>query len=117
MRLDVQRVAQWCVAAPASHAQVLCPLAARLTARLSDRYEAQALLTLGLTLAKRDYAELGPVAVDADGYLHSLPARTSAPVLESIVAHALQLCTTQLGEREAVALIGEAWPDLDLGSA
>ena len=112
MRCDVQALAGRCVARYGSDAAVLCPLAGALASRLEGRYHAQALLTLALTLAKRELPSLRGADVMADGSLSGLLPETPTATLVKVVAHALRLCLTKFGEDETGRLVAEAWPEL-----
>ena len=112
MRCDVQALAGRCVARYGSDAAVLCPLAGALATRLDSPYHAQALLTLALTLAKRELPSLRGANVMADGSLSGLLPDTPSVMLVKVVAHALRLCVTRFGEDETGRLVAEAWPEL-----
>ena len=112
MRCDVQALAGRCVARYGSDAAVLCPLAGALATRLDSPYHAQALLTLALTLAKRELPSLQGTDVMVDGSLSGLLPETPTATLVNVVAHALRLCVTNFGEDETRRLVAEAWPEL-----
>ena len=112
MDIDVQRVAEQCAAQAGDSAAVLSPLAGPLAARLGGRYQAQAVLALALTLAKRVHAGLANVELGADGLLIGLDSDVSLFVLVDMLANALQLCKTQFGASETRQLVAECWPNL-----
>ena len=112
MRCDVQALAGRCVGRYGGGATVLCPLAGALATRLDGRYHVQALLTLALTLAKRELPSLRGADVLVDGSLSGLLPEIPSAALVNVVAHALRLCVTTFGEDETRRLVAEAWPDL-----
>ena len=114
MRLNVSAVARQCIGSATPDARVLCPFAASLGGVMGDRYQAQALLTLGLTLAKRDDARLRSVHVEADGRLRDVPEALPETVFATILAHVLRLCAAQLGETTTAELIAVTWPDVEI---
>ena len=112
MAIDVPHLAECCVGQASSAAAVLTPLAGPLATRLAGRYQTQALLTLALTLARREDAAFDGAAVDVSGRLTGLDSSTTERSLVTLVAKALRLCLTQFGESETRRVVAEAWPNL-----
>lgn len=112
MASNADDLAGRCVARYGGGATLLCPLAMALGPRLPGPYHAQALLTLALTLAKRDLPSLNGADVMADGSLKGLLPATPSADLAHVVSHALRLCVTNFGEDETGRLLAEAWPEL-----
>jgi hypothetical protein len=113
VRFDLQHVALRCITSQATGATVLCPLVGPLIARLADRYQTRALLTLALTLAKRDVLQLAGAQIADDGMIDGLPAEVPVGALVAVVDRTLRLCVTRFGEDETSRLIAQAWPGLE----